>query len=141
MLRWCGAKVGKNVEIMSSVRIIGDMELIIGDYVFIGHEALLMGSAGSKILLEDYVKVGSRCVIVTGSHKYSLEYPCIAGPGICADVKLLKGSNVSTGSIVLPGKTVCEKSHVAAGSVVTHDVPPHTRVAGVPARTIRSFDE
>ena len=43
--------------------------------------------------------------------------------------------------MILPGKTIGEKSHVAAGSVVTHDVPDMVRVAGVPARIIKNFKE
>ena len=42
LLRWCGAKVGKNVEIFSSAKIHGTMDLEIGDNVFIGHEALIL---------------------------------------------------------------------------------------------------
>ena len=37
------------------------------------------------------------------------------------------------------GKTIGAKSHVAAGAVVTKDVPPMVRVAGVPARVIKDF--
>ena len=40
-------------------------------------------------------------------------------------------------SFVLPGVTIGEGAIVAAGSVVTKDVPPHTIVAGVPARVIK----
>lgn len=94
MLRWCGAKVGKNTEIVSSAKIMGDMDLEIGDYVFIGHEALIFGSAGSKITLEDYCKVGSRAILVTGSHEYSLDYPSIAGPGICKSL-IIRGGHRS----------------------------------------------
>ena len=42
-------------------------------------------------------------------------------------------------SIVLKGVRVGHDSVVAAGAVVTHDVPPRTLVAGVPARIVRRF--
>lgn len=139
LLRWCGAKVGKNTEIVSSAKIMGDLELDIGDNVFIGHEAMIFGPAGSKITLEDYCKVGSRAVLVTGSHEYSLDYPSIAGPGTCKSLIIKRGASVGTNAIVLPGKTIGNKSHVAAGSVVTHDVPDKVRVAGIPAHVIKDF--
>jgi len=41
--------------------------------------------------------------------------------------------------VVLPGKTIGKMSHAAAGSVITHDVPEYTRVAGVPAKVIHEF--
>ena len=91
LLRWCGAKVGRNTEIVSSAKILGDMDLEIGNNVFIGHEALIFGAAGSKITLEDYCKVGSRAVVVTGSHEYSLKYPSIAGPGTCKSLTIRGG--------------------------------------------------
>ncbi len=139
LLRWCGAKVGKNVEIMSSAKVQGNMELIIGNNVFIGHEALIFGAKNSTITIEDYAKVGSRVIVVTGSHEFTPEGNCIEGKGIYANVKICSGAAVSTGSIILPGKTVGRMSHVAAGSIVTHDVPEYTRVAGTPARVIKYF--
>ncbi|MCM1142833.1 MAG: hypothetical protein NC453_30065 [Muribaculum sp.] len=48
---------------------------------------------------------------------------------------------VDTQAIVLPGKTVGYKAHVAAGSIVTHDVPDKVRVAGIPARIIKEFSD
>ncbi len=42
-------------------------------------------------------------------------------------------------SIVLKGVRIGHDAVVAAGSVVTHDVPPRTVVAGVPARVVRTF--
>ena len=38
---------------------------------------------------------------------------------------------------ILPGVTIGEGAIVAAGSVVTHDVPPRTLAAGVPARVVK----
>ena len=139
LLRWCGAKVGVNVEITSSAKFYGGYNLVIGNNVYIGHEALIFGANGSHIIIEDYAKIGSRVVLVTGSHLFTTEGPCIEGEGIFKDVKIGKGAAVSTGSTILPGKTIGEMAHVAAGSVVTHDVPSYHRVAGVPAKVIKDL--
>ncbi len=44
---------------------------------------------------------------------------------------------IATGAIILPGVTVGEGAVVAAGAVVTHDVPPWTVVAGNPAKEVK----
>lgn len=138
-LRWAGAKVGKNVEIMSSAKILGDMELEIGDNVFIGHEAMIFGAYGSKISIADYAKVGSRCVLVTGYHQFTPDGLCIEGEGLHDDIVIETGAAISTMSIINPGKTIGRMAHVMAGSIVTHDVPEYTRVAGAPAREVKKF--
>ncbi len=138
LLRWCGAIVGKNVEIFTP-SIQGDFDLVLGDNVFLGHETLIFGNAESKITIENYAKVASRAIVVTGSHKFSPQYPSIAGPGTHNDILIKEGALVDTMAIVLPGKTIGYKSHVAAGAIVTHDVPDLVRVAGIPARIIKDF--
>lgn len=139
LLRWCGATVGKNVTIVSNAKFSGNLNLIIGDNVFIGHDALIFGPAGSTVTIGNNAKIGSRVIVVTGTHEFTPDGPCIEGKGVHFDVRINDGAVVSTGSIILPGKTVNRMSHVAAGSVVTHDVPEYTRVAGVPARVIKVF--
>lgn len=139
LLRWCGAKVGKNVEIFSSAKIYGAMNLEIGDNVFIGHDALIFGAEGSTIKIGNHAKVGSRSIVVTGYHRYSPDGDCIAKEGIYKDVTIEDGATISTSVIVLPGMTVGKMAHVAAGSVVTKNVEPYMRVAGNPARPIRNL--
>lgn len=138
LLRWAGATVGENVELFTP-KIQGNFNLIIGDNVFLGHEPLIFGAAGSTIRICNNAKVGSRAIIVTGSHVFDPSGQCIEGEGTFADVTIGEGAVVSTGSIILPGKTVNKMSHVAAGSVVTHDVPAYHRVAGIPAKIIKNF--
>lgn len=139
LLRWCGATVGENVRIMSTAKFYGGYELIIGNDVYIGYGAMIFGHNDSNITIEDHTIIGSQVCLVTGSHKFSIDTPCIEGDGVYANVRVCKGAAISTKSMICPGKTVGEKAHVAAGSVVTHDVPPYTRVAGVPARVIKHF--
>lgn len=141
LLRWTGAKVGERVSIMSSAKIKGGMELIIGNDVFIGHEALIMGANKSRIQIDDYAKIGSRTVLVTGSHRFSPDGNCIEKEGTYANIHICSGAVCSTMTIVLPGKTIGKMAHCAAASVITHDVPEYTRVAGSPARVIKNFKE
>ena len=48
-----------------------------------------------------------------------------------------KGSRIGAGAVILPGVVIGEEGVVAAGSVVTRDVPPRVIVAGTPARHFR----
>jgi acetyltransferase-like isoleucine patch superfamily enzyme len=48
---------------------------------------------------------------------------------------------IAAGAIVVGGVTIGEDSVVAAGSVVTKDVPPNVLVAGNPARVIRTIED
>lgn len=115
------------------------MELEIGDDVFIGHEAMIFGTSDSKITIGNHAKIGSRVVLVTGYHQFTPDGTCIEGEGLHADIIIETGAAISTMSIINPGKRIGKMSHVMAGSIVTHDVPEFTRVAGVPAKVVKNF--
>ena len=140
LLRWAGVKVGKNVSIFSP-KILGEFDFIIGNNCWIGHEALIFGAAGSKVEMKSFSKIASRAIVVTGYHDYGIQYDCIAGPGKYGDITIGKGALIDTQALVCPGKTIGEKAHVAAYSVVTHDVPSFVRVGGVPAKIMKKFKE
>lgn len=139
LLKIIGIKFGKNVRICSSARIFPIGEIIIGDNVWIGPEAIISSNKGSRIVIEDYVRIGMRVIIVTGFHEITPNGNSIEGEGTSSQIHIKKGSAISTMSIILPGITINEMSHVAAGSVVTKDVNSYTRVAGVPAKEIKKF--
>lgn len=138
-LRWANVTIGDKTEYVSSAKIQGQMNLVIGNHCFIGHDALIFGSKESSIVVEDYAKIGSRSIVVTGYHRYSPDGDCIAKEGMYKDIHIKHGAVVSTNCVILPGVTIGEMAHVAAGSVVTKDVEPYMRVAGNPARPIRNL--
>jgi len=141
-LRLLGARVGRG-SIVHDVRFfnlyrrgLGGLE--IGDECFLGDECLLDLAEG--IRLERQVTLAERVVILThmnvGYHDHPLQahFPAQAAP-----VVIERGSFIGANATLLPGTRIGAGSFVAAGSVVTADVPPATLVAGVPARAVRSL--
>jgi putative colanic acid biosynthesis acetyltransferase WcaF len=139
LYRSVGCQIGQNVRICSSAKIFALGEIIIGDDVWIGQEAVLSCNEGSSIIIENYAKIGMRVIVVTGFHEITPNGNCIEGAGTSSNICIKHGSVVSTMSIVLPGKTIGKMAHVAAGSVVTKDVPEYSRAAGCPAKVIKMF--
>jgi len=141
-LRLLGARVGRG-SIVHDVRFfnlyrrgLGGLE--IGDECFIGDECLLDLAEGVR--LERQVTLAERVLVLThmnvGYHDHPLQaqFPARAAP-----VVIERGSFIGAGAMLLPGTRVGARSFVAAGSVVTADVPPATLVAGVPARPVRQL--
>jgi len=56
---------------------------------------------------------------------------------VCKKVVILNDAYIGSRAIILPGVTVGIGAYVAAGAVVTKDVPSYALVAGVPAKIIR----
>ena len=55
--------------------------------------------------------------------------------------RVRRGASIGTNATILAGVTIGEEALVAAGAVVTRDVPPRTLVAGTPARVIRKLED
>ena len=116
-------KIGAFVEIQKDVTI-GD-SCAIEPFVFIPR----------GVTIEDEVFIGPH-VCFTNDKK-----PRAVNPGwkvIPTTVK--KGASIGANSTILCGITIGEKAMIAAGSVVTKDVPPNTLVAGNPAKIVKKID-
>jgi len=124
-----GCKIGKNCKIAAFVEI--QKGVTIGNNCAI--EAFVFIPSG--VTIEDEVFIGPH-VCFTNDKK-----PRAVNPGwktIPTVVK--KGASVGAGSVILCGITIGEKAMVAAGSVVTKDVPAKTLVAGNPAKPVKKID-
>jgi acetyltransferase-like isoleucine patch superfamily enzyme len=135
LLRWCGAKMAKNVRICSSARFFGCGALEIGGDTWIGHQCLMIASA--EISIGACVDIGPQVYIGTGSHEIDSVGRHSAGKGKSMPIKIDDGCWLGAGSIILPGVRIGEKAIIASGTVVTQDVKPYTMVGGVPAKLIK----
>ncbi len=114
-----GSKIGRRVKVSSHSFICEGVT--IEDNVFIGHGVMFINDKYPRATAEN------------GALQTEADWECI--PTL---VKL--GASIGSNATVLCGVTIGEGAIVGAGSVVTHDVPPWTIVAGVPARVLRTVD-
>ena len=83
--------------------------------------------------------MGTDVTIITRNHRFDRTDIPMMEQGFEEERPVYIGNDVWIGdrALILPGVHVGDGSIIAAGAVVTKDVPPHSIVAGVPARKIR----
>ena len=96
----------------------------------------------NKITIGNGVLVGSNCFITDNFHGYSDRKDVdiiVADREITSKGPVVIGDNVWIGrnSCIMPNVTIGKGAIIGANSVVTHDVPPYSVVAGAPARIIK----
>ncbi len=90
--------------------------------------------------------IGSLVLVGPNAQIYTASHPLDAGKrrqGVEFGKPIIIGDDVWIGgsAVICPGVTIGEKSIIAAGAVVTKDVPPFAIVGGNPARVIRETSE
>lgn len=147
-----GLQVGRSVLIYSPDRISLGAGVTLYDSVFIhGGSGVKIGGnthidVGSTIYGHGEVVIGKDCAIASGvriysqsnTHKLGITVPIVEQPREYAAVNIGDDVWIGANAVILPGVHVGAHSVVAAGAVVTKDVPPATIVGGVPARVISS---
>ena len=135
LLRWAGAKIGRNVQICSSASILGCGELVIGDDTWIGQHCLIMAS--SRIEIGKRVDIAPMVYLGTGTHVPQFDKERCAGEGLNKDIKIGDGCWLCARTTILPGVTVGNMTIVGAGAVVNKDLPGGITAVGVPARGMK----
>jgi maltose O-acetyltransferase len=110
--------------------------LVVGEGTFINHGTSLRAS--ESIRIGKQCRIGTFCLLADND-EYGLDPERRQDRPGSRPITLEDNVWLAARVVVLPGVTIGAGSVVAAGSVVTHDVPPRTLVAGVPARAIRSL--
>jgi len=140
LLRAAGAQIGNQSLIQGPVRFTGLRDccrlLIIGDYTII--TGPLHCDLGAEVRIGNGVRIGHDVSLLTVSHAIGRE-SLRAGLSEAWPIEIGDGAWLASRVTVLPRVRIGAGAVVAAGAVVTRDVPPNTLVAGVPARVIREL--
>jgi acetyltransferase-like isoleucine patch superfamily enzyme len=110
-----GCRIGSFSRIQDQVHLVGDM--LVEEHVFIGMGAITTND--NDVYLARF-GIGTTSQRAPTIRRYAL---------------------IGAGATVLPNLEIGEGAFVAAGAVVTHDVPAWTVVSGVPARMVRSIPD
>lgn len=125
-----GMKFGYNVSLYSGFEIRSPKKIKIGDNVVIGFNAVLDGRRGLEV--GNNVNISSDVMIWTLQHNYNEPNFKVEGAKVFIEDYVW----ISARAIILPGICIKEGAVVAAGAVVTKDVPAYTVVGGIPAKEI-----
>ena len=106
----------------------------LGKNVFINHGCSFLDIGG--ITIEDDVQIGPRVNLTSENHPLD---PGDRKTVILQPILIKRNVWIGAGATILPGVTIGENAVVAAGAVVSRDVPPNTVVAGIPAKVVKSI--
>ncbi|MDF3070943.1 MAG: transferase hexapeptide repeat containing protein [Polyangiaceae bacterium] len=142
MLRAAGVKIGAHSLVQGKVRVTGHGNPC--ELLSIGEGTLVTGGLhvdlGAPIRIGNRVRLGHDVSLLTINHAVG-PASLRAGLSYFGEIVIEDGCWLASRCTVLPGVSIGEGSIVAAGSVVTRNVPPRTLVAGVPARVKRDLSE
>lgn len=130
LLRACGARIAHDVRLYHGFEVRKPQNLEISSGTVIGTGAILDARAG--ISIGRNVNFSSEVAVWTVQH--DPQSPSFGSR--LAPVRIEDYVWISFRAVILPGVTISEGAVVAAGAIVTKDVPPYTISAGVPARVI-----
>lgn len=146
---YTGCVIGNNVLIADSAAVREDVK--IGEFTIVGRSCTI----------ENFTSIGKKCKLETNSYitAYStIEDFCFIAPGVITTndnylgrteerfkhfkgVTVRKGGRIGGGAVILPGLEIGEDAVVAAGAVVTKNVPAGKIYAGIPAKEFGDVPE
>ena len=131
-----GYQVPQSLRVFPPLYADFGKNISVGEGVFINACCHFQDHGG--VTLGDGCQIGHNVVFATLNHELPAERRGVTRPApIVLGKKVWVGSNAT----ILQGVTIGDNAVVAAGAVVTKDVPANTIVGGVPARVIKCIDE
>ena len=130
-----GKKVDGSFLLIPPFYTTGGANISVGRNVFVNQNCTFYDLGGLDIA--DDVMIGPNVSIITSGHPIepSQRRACV----IAKPIVIERNVWIAAGATIIGGVTIGENSVVAAGSVVTKNVPPYTLAGGNPARVIRSI--
>ena len=130
-----GSAIDESVAVFTPLYINYGKHIKIGKNVFINFDCVFLDLGG--ITIEDNVFIAPKVSLLSEGHPVSPNKRQSLVPG---HIHIRKNAWIGAGATILPGVTVGENAVVAAGAVVSKDVPANTVVGGIPAKIIKSIN-
>lgn len=128
--------IGSKTYISSGTQIISSSKITIGDYVLIARDVVIQDSnSHSTNFLERQIDIDFTLGRFLGRPRKDKNWDVVD----CKEINIASNVWIGMRSIILKGVSIGENSIVAAGSVVTKDVPPNVIVGGNPAVIIKKL--
>ena len=129
-----GSKIDNSTTIFAPFFTNFGRYITIGKNVFINHACSFLDMGG--ITIGDNVLIGPKANLVSENHPID---PTQRNHLIGKPITIKNNAWIGAAATILPGITVGENAIVAAGAIVTKDVPDNTIVAGNPAKPIKKI--
>jgi len=140
--RLCGVQIGRRSFMLGSMNLFGQGPIC--KNLTIGGDCQITTpfhvDLSAPVIIGDWVCIGPDVTVITATHDIGPAYKR-CGFSRSKPVVINDGCWICAGVTLLPGVTIGKSSVVAAGAVVTADVPPNSLVGGVPARLIRMLPD
>ena len=129
-----GTEIDESVAVFTPLYINYGMHTKIGKNVFINFDCVFLDLGG--ITIEDGVLIAPKVSLLTEGHSIS---PSERHGLVPKSIHIKKNAWIGANATILQGVTIGENSVVAAGSVVSKDVPDNVVVGGTPAKIIKKI--
>ncbi|MDR6782713.1 acetyltransferase-like isoleucine patch superfamily enzyme [Pedobacter africanus] len=130
-----GSKIDESTTVFPPLNINYGKTTKIGRNVFINFDCTFLGLGG--ITIEDNVLIAPKVSLLSEGHPISPENRQSLVPG---HIHIKRNAWIGANATILPGVTIGENAVVAAGAVVSKDVPDNAIVGGVPAKVIKLIE-
>lgn len=128
------SEIDESVDVFTPMYINYGKHTRIGKNVFINFDCVFLDLGG--IIIEDNVLIAPKVSLLSEGHPIEPENRHALVPKA---IHIKKNSWIGAGATILQGVTIGENSVVAAGSVVSKDVPDNVIVGGAPAKIIKEI--
>ncbi len=132
-------KCGDNINVERMAFFGTGKALEIGSNSGIGPRASLMNVKGGELIIGNDVMMGPEVLVYTRDHNHdNVDIPMDRQGFTYSKVIIEDDVWIGARVIILPGVTIGKGSIIAAGAVVTKNVPPYSVVGGVPAKVLKN---
>jgi maltose O-acetyltransferase len=133
-----GIKAGNNTKVNGHTQFYGDGAVEFGDETWIGPACRFYTHTDAPIIVGANCDIAPEVSFVIGSHEIGNEIRR-AGKGTAKSIVIEDGCWIGARVTILGGSHIGKSSIIAAGALVTEDIPENSLAAGIPARVVKKL--